>query len=144
MLFRSLHALDARGDVRLPFGGWHGDWSPWNLARAPDRLWIWDWEYARPGAPLGLDVAHFHFQVAFVRERRGLAASLARAHAAALEPLGRLGLDAPARSLLRGLHAAELTIRATEAEASGAAPNPRFAAEIAPVLRSVADRVAGG
>ena len=96
------------------------------------------------GAPLGLDVAHFHFQVAFVRERRGLAASLARAHAAALEPLGRLGLDAPARSLLRGLHPAELTIRATEAEASGAAPNPRFATEVEPVLRSVADRVAGG
>jgi hypothetical protein len=139
-----LDALDARGDVRLPFGGWHGDWSPWNLARGPDRLWVWDWEYARPDAPLGLDVAHFHFQVAFVRERRGLGASLERAHAAALEPLDRLGLDAAARSLLRGLHAAELALRATEAETTGAPPNPRFAVQIVSMLRSVADRVANG
>jgi hypothetical protein len=139
-----LAALDARGDVRLPFGGWHGDWSPWNLARGPDRLWVWDWEYARPDAPLGLDIAHFHFQVAFIGERRGLAASLDRAHAAAVEPLGRLGLDASTRALLQGLHTAELALRASEAEARGAAPNSRFAAEIIPVLRSVADRVASG
>jgi hypothetical protein len=139
-----LDALDTRGDVHLPFGGWHGDWSPWNLARALDRLWVWDWEYARSDAPLGLDVVHFHFQVAFVGERRGLAVSLDRAHAAAVEPLERLGLDASARSLLRGIHTAELALRATEAEVNGAPPNPRFGAEIVPVLRAVADRVASG
>jgi hypothetical protein len=137
-----LETLDRLAGTRLPFGGWHGDWSPWNLADGPDGLWIWDWEYARPDVPLGLDVAHFHFQVAFVRERRGLAVSLERAHTAAAASLERLGLDPQARSLARAVHVAELALRSGEAQALGAPANPRFAAEVVPVLRSAAQRIA--
>jgi hypothetical protein len=139
-----LDALQTRADIRLPFGGWHGDWSPWNLALGADRLWIWDWEYARADVPLGLDVAHFHLQVAFVRERRSLRASFERAHAAAAAAFGRLELDASARSLVRGIHVVEVALRAAEAEALGAVSNRRVAGEIVPALRSAADRVVGG
>jgi hypothetical protein len=49
--------------VRLQFGAWHGDWSPWNMATLDDTLLVWDWERFTPGVPLGFDAVHHDLQV---------------------------------------------------------------------------------
>ena len=49
--------------VDMAFGAWHGDFTPWNMARLPTAraTFLWDWERAAP-APAGLDLLHFLFQ----------------------------------------------------------------------------------
>jgi hypothetical protein len=54
------------GDGEMAFGAWHGDFTPWNMARtaSPGKnsaTYLWDWERAAP-APAGLDLLHFLFQ----------------------------------------------------------------------------------
>jgi hypothetical protein len=49
------------GAVDMAFGAWHGDFTPWNMARTDANTYIWDWERAAP-APAGLDLLHFLFQ----------------------------------------------------------------------------------
>lgn len=47
------------GDVEIPFGAWHGDFGPWNLAHTATVPMIWDWErYAHP-VPAGADLVHY-------------------------------------------------------------------------------------
>lgn len=47
----------------IQISAWHGDWSPWNMGRAPDgALCIWDWERSMIGVPVGFDLLHLHFQ----------------------------------------------------------------------------------
>jgi hypothetical protein len=43
----------------LPLGGWHGDWTPWNMSRRRGRLQLWDWERFETGVPVGLDRCHY-------------------------------------------------------------------------------------
>lgn len=50
------------GDVVLPTGTWHGDWTPWNMGFDDDELSVWDWERLQTGVPLGLDALHFAVQ----------------------------------------------------------------------------------
>lgn len=56
------------GAVRLQYGRWHGDWTPWNMARHGDDLLLWDLERMEDGVPLGFDALHHHVQSAVVRE----------------------------------------------------------------------------
>jgi hypothetical protein len=49
------------GTVEMSFGAWHGDFTPWNMARTDRDTFLWDWERAAP-APAGLDLLHFLFQ----------------------------------------------------------------------------------
>jgi hypothetical protein len=55
----------------LPVGAWHGDWTPWNMARVPgeDRVRLWDWERFETGVPRGID--RFHYLVNAVTRRDG-------------------------------------------------------------------------
>ncbi len=47
----------------LATSAWHGDWSPWNMGRAPGgQLFVWDWERTTLGVPVGFDPLHLHFQ----------------------------------------------------------------------------------
>jgi len=66
-LARAAHHLDAlvgrAGQCDLRVGGWHGDWSPWNIGRHGDRLQAWDWERFATGAPLGYDAVHHRVQL---------------------------------------------------------------------------------
>ncbi len=58
-------ALEQRLEgAALPVGLVHGDWVPWNQGRrrATGELVVWDWEYADPQAPLGLDEVHGRYQ----------------------------------------------------------------------------------
>jgi hypothetical protein len=47
------------GQEPLTPGAWHGDWTPWNMARARRRLLLWDWERFELGVPAGLDRCHY-------------------------------------------------------------------------------------
>ena len=50
---------DLAGGRPLPIGAWHGDWTPWNMARRRRRVQLWDWERFETGVPHGLDVCHY-------------------------------------------------------------------------------------
>jgi hypothetical protein len=63
LLHRVLESLDEAWGQEIPFGSWHGDWMPWNLLRSGTDLWVWDWERAASGVPVGLDAAHFRFDI---------------------------------------------------------------------------------
>lgn len=59
-LQRALKGLAERaGDEVLPVGAWHGDWTPWNMARRTGRIQLWDWERFETGVPVGLDALHY-------------------------------------------------------------------------------------
>lgn len=48
----------------VEFGAWHGDWQPFNMARAGrDRVAVWDWERFATGKPVGFDPLHYLLQV---------------------------------------------------------------------------------
>jgi hypothetical protein len=136
LLVAFLDAVQERaGRADASFGTWHGDWSPWNLGFADGRLVAWDWEYAADGVPLGFDVLHFHFQVAFIGERRPLAEAFERARAAARTPLLALGAEPDATA---DAHVAEITLRYLDAISLGAGANPRFLSGIGDVLLRLA------
>jgi hypothetical protein len=46
-------------DQILSVGAWHGDFTPWNMARHGRRLQLWDWERFEEGVPAGLDQLHY-------------------------------------------------------------------------------------
>lgn len=46
-------------DTVIPFGAWHGDFGPWNLAHTSALPMIWDWERYALDVPAGMDVVHY-------------------------------------------------------------------------------------
>ncbi|HEX6497973.1 MAG TPA: hypothetical protein VF054_02965 [Micromonosporaceae bacterium] len=99
----------ARGDTRLTFGSWHGDWTPWNMIALDDTLLVWDWERFASAVPLGFDALHHDLQVRLttVDANEAVEVSLARA-AEALRPFG---VPADAADLTATLHLIELAAR---------------------------------
>ncbi len=68
-LIAAASSLVARhGAVRLRYGRWHGDWTPWNMARQGHDLLLWDLERMEDGVPIGFDELHHHVQRAVIRE----------------------------------------------------------------------------
>jgi hypothetical protein len=118
----------AAADLELRFGRWHGDWVSWNMAHDPDTrpsgLFVWDWEYSRPGVPFGLDLLHFSFQAAFVQQGVPMLEAFDRAGRQAVPGLTALGIDLDAQAMLRVLHRLELRVRSERAVAAGAEPDP--------------------
>ena len=111
-LGEALDGLDADvGAVELSFGRWHGDWVSWNMAEAPDGLYVWDWEYSRPGRPFGFDLLHFFFQDAFVARSQPLLTVFSDTATWATPGLSRLGLGTDAQAALRRLHRLEVRLR---------------------------------
>ena len=47
-----------RGDL-VTVGGWHGDWSRWNMNMRDGVVQLWDWERYDGEVPLGFDGLHF-------------------------------------------------------------------------------------
>ncbi|MEX0989181.1 MAG: hypothetical protein WD206_02655 [Actinomycetota bacterium] len=118
-------AIESRaGDRTVRIGAWHGDWSPWNFARDDGRFVVWDWEHGGLYAPLGFDVLHFHFQLAFIGDGRDLDVSLSESAAAAGPALRSLGIPDP--EAVASLHALELVLRYEGARRAGSGTNPRF------------------
>jgi len=87
------------GDVVVPLGAWHGDWTPWNTAELDGRVLAWDWERRDVGAPAGFDALH-HDLAAGARARgrthREAAEATTAAAARLLAPFGVEAAAAPA------------------------------------------------
>jgi hypothetical protein len=60
---------ERHGGTEVTFGGWHGDWTCWNMGRRDGKLVVLDWERSGPRVPTGVDAAHFDFDHA-VKFRR--------------------------------------------------------------------------
>jgi hypothetical protein len=131
------------GDVTVEVGGWHGDLTPWNLAWSGRDPFVIDWEHAGRDVPVGLDVVHFHFQVAFVLERHDVAEAHRIALARSAPALRALGLEEPAAAALGPIHLAELVLRTAEAARSGAAPSPRLYEPLRALARGPGVEVGG-
>lgn len=50
---------DHSGERSVRFGSWHGDWGPWNMVWAGERVRLWDWERFARGVPYGLDALYY-------------------------------------------------------------------------------------
>jgi hypothetical protein len=124
----------AHGAEPLTFGRWHGDWVPWNLAWERGRPHAWDWEHSGADAPLGFDLLHWRFQVAFVGQGRDAAEAAARCAELAAPDLARLGLGPAAIRALPRLYLLELYLRGYGMQAAGAGWNPRFHPRMLQVL----------
>ena len=108
-------ALDTLGTAaagaELAFGGWHGDWTGWNMACTRDGLLVWDWERFALGVPVGFDALHYRLQSAVVRGQRPPRAAAAECVRAASAPLAALGVAADEARLVAILYLAELATR---------------------------------
>lgn len=121
VVLRWMH--DLHGRRLLWHGSWHGDWSPQNLATVDGVLYVWNWERARDGVPLGLDPIHFAFQSAMRRGRdvrRAVHVAMRRS-ALTLRALGVPSGDDP---LLMACYLAELLVRFEEGRRYGAEMRP--------------------
>lgn len=55
-----IDAIDRQfGDRTVGIRAWHGDCTPWNMARHRNRLHLWDWEQFDQGVPGGMDIIHY-------------------------------------------------------------------------------------
>lgn len=50
------------GDMTIPFGLCHRDFTPWNTFFHDEKLYVFDWEYSRRDYPPLLDIFHFIIQ----------------------------------------------------------------------------------
>jgi hypothetical protein len=107
------------GDLELPIGSWHGDWTPSNMAGSGAGLCVWDWERSGPGMPVGMDAGHFGFHIA--RKVKNLAPKPAAA--ATLGWIGpvleAMGLERSHSTLMLSLALLEMAVRFQEARAEG-------------------------
>jgi hypothetical protein len=118
-LRRAVDWVEGRyGGVTVAFGAWHGDFTPWNMARTAEATYLWDWERAAP-APAGLDLLHFLFQgvCRFDGKVPQEAVALCAGRTPGLLPL----LDVPPESerALWAVYRLELLFRYEEAGAAG-------------------------
>lgn len=115
------------GHDEIAFGAWHGDFTPWNMARLArgrgvpgedSKTYLWDWERASL-APAGLDLLHFLFQGVCRFEGKAPAAAVetcSQRTPALLSALDVLPATEPALWLLYRL---ELLLRYDEARMTG-------------------------
>ena len=114
-----VEAIEARhGAIELRIGTWHGDFTPWNMSRLEQGIFVWDWERCGP-APVGLDLLHFLFQSTVRFEGRNPARSveICRERTPGLLPL----LDVPpcSEDALWSVYRMELLFRYEEAGLAG-------------------------
>jgi hypothetical protein len=110
------------GEEVLSFGSWHGDWTPWNMAWHGGRLAIWDWERSGHPVPVGLDAAHFDFQVALAASGHRSIRALRQTLAAHAPLLSILALPPSRDRLLLSLHLLEMALRWEEGRLAGMSP----------------------
>jgi hypothetical protein len=106
------------GAVEMAFGTWHGDFTPWNMARTDDATYVWDWERAAP-APAGLDLLHFLFQTLCRFDGRTPQQSIAAASGRTPGLLPLLDVPLGSEPALWALYRLELLFRYDEARAAG-------------------------
>jgi hypothetical protein len=115
------------GDTEIDFGAWHGDFTPWNMARLPGgsggpgeagQTYVWDWERAGL-APAGLDLLHFLFQTVCRFEGKPPADAIASCSERAATLLTVLDVKPGSLPALWLLYRLELLLRYDEARMAG-------------------------
>lgn len=112
------HVENRFGRTVLRFGAWHGDFTPWNMARLDDGIFVWDWERSGP-APVGLDLLHFLFQSVCRFEGRKPARSVEICRERTPGLLSLLDVPAGSESALWSVYRMELLFRYDEARLAG-------------------------
>jgi Phosphotransferase enzyme family len=142
LLSRLDRLVEYRGDHRLEFGSWHGDFAPWNMTTAPGRVLVWDWEQYETGVPVGFDAVHYHVQTAVVMDRRTVAAAFESARAEATGLLAPFGVDESSGELTVALYAVEIATRYIhDGELDAGTVMGRVGEWLAPVLDGLLDRL---
>jgi hypothetical protein len=103
--------VEHRQSDTLEYGSWHGDFAPWNLAMASDRVLAWDWEQYESGVPVGFDAVHYRVQTGVVIEGRTVAEAFEVARTSAPEVLAPFGVDRSSCELTVALYAVEIATR---------------------------------
>ena len=120
------------GHETIAFGAWHGDFTPWNMARLPGgtggpgeagQTYLWDWERAAE-APAGLDLLHFLFQGVCRFEGRTPADAIEACSPRLPALLARLDVPAESLAALWALYRLELLFRYDEARMTGVLARP--------------------
>jgi hypothetical protein len=106
------------GATEIAFGAWHGDFTPWNMARLDEASYVWDWERAAP-APAGLDLLHFLFQTVCRFEGKAPAAAVESCSERAATLLPVLDVAPGSLPALWLLYRLELLLRYDEARMAG-------------------------
>jgi hypothetical protein len=109
--------------VTMAFGAWHGDFTPWNMARTPATTYLWDWERAAP-APAGLDLVHFLFQSACRFDGKAPADAVDACSERLPALLGPLDVPLDSERALWAVYRLELLFRYEEAGAAGVLTKP--------------------
>jgi hypothetical protein len=118
-LQRVVDHVEARfGESELRFGTWHGDFTPWNMARLDNAVFIWDWERSAP-APVGLDLLHFLFQSTCRFEGRNPVQSVEICRERTPGLLSLLDVPSGSESALWSVYRMELLFRYDEARLAG-------------------------
>ncbi|HEV3494968.1 MAG TPA: hypothetical protein VHA34_01315 [Actinomycetes bacterium] len=119
LLQRAVDWIERRhGHDEIAFGAWHGDFTPWNMARLDGQTYVWDWERAAP-APAGLDLLHFLFQGVCRFEGRAPAAAVETCSERTPALLGALDVPLESERALWLLYRLELLFRYDEARMTG-------------------------
>jgi hypothetical protein len=128
VLHRAVDFIERRhGGDDIAFGAWHGDFTPWNMARSSGgpggpgeagRTYLWDWERAA-AAPAGLDLLHFLFQGVCRFEGQTPAAAVDRCSERLAGLLPVLDVRAASERALWLLYRLELLFRYDEARMTG-------------------------
>jgi hypothetical protein len=111
------------GAIEIAFGAWHGDFTPWNMARLGDDVYLWDWERAAP-APAGLDLLHFLFQTVCRFDGRTPAEAVEAVSARTPRLLRLLDVPPDSEPALWALYRLELLFRYDEAGEAGVLTRP--------------------
>jgi hypothetical protein len=111
------------GHTEIAFGAWHGDFTPWNMARLDRETYVWDWERAAT-APAGLDLFHFLFQSVcrFNHQAPAAAVEICSERTPAL--LSALDVPPATEPALWLLYRLELLLRYDEARMTGVLARP--------------------
>jgi hypothetical protein len=106
------------GATEIAFGAWHGDFTPWNMARLNEATYVWDWERAA-AAPAGLDLLHFLFQTVCRFEAKAPADAIGSCSERAAALLPALDVSPATLPGLWLLYRLELLLRYDEARMAG-------------------------
>ncbi|MGH9012176.1 MAG: hypothetical protein ACRDYF_20380, partial [Acidimicrobiia bacterium] len=128
VLQRAVDWIERRhGHDDIAFGAWHGDFTPWNMARLArgrgvpgedSTTFLWDWERASL-APAGLDLLHFLFQGVCRFEGQTPAAAVDRCSERLASLLPVLDVEAGSERALWLLYRLELLFRYDDARMTG-------------------------
>jgi hypothetical protein len=107
------------GERPLAFGGWHGDFTPWNVTHGGAVLAIWDWERSGAIVPIGMDAARFDLDVRMKVKRQSPADAIAASVLSLGPTLEAMDASPGSATLVVTLHALEMVLRFEEARTAG-------------------------